>query len=175
MVTSGIIGQSRPLIIRAQPKGSRIADEMQQYQCYELSHTVSVCYKQCERTICTQEKRDWLSYLLICNFSSRVICALCFFFLIVYCFFDVHILYYIYVYVCMYMSILYIYLDGEFICSAKLQNGRTNLNQTFCGDSDYPRREFRLKRFRLQPKRSEKSSFLVSSEIRSPLLCVTEA
>ena len=37
----------------------------------------------------------------------------------------------------------------------KLQDGRTNLNQTFSGDSDYPRRKFRPKRFRLQPKRSE--------------------
>ena len=103
---------------------------------------------------------------------------LCFVLFLSYClllFWRSYIILYIYVYVCMYMSILYIYLDGELICSAKLQNGRTNLNQTFCGDSDYPRREFRLKRFRLQPKRSEKSSFLVSSEIRSPLLCVTEA
>ena len=52
-----------------------------------------------------------------------------------------------------------IYLDGEFIylfVRDKLQDGRTNLNQTFCGDSDYPRIEFRLKRLWLQPKRSEK-------------------
>ena len=50
----------------------------------------------------------------------------------------------------------------------KLQDGRTNLNQTFCGDSDYPRIEFRPNRFRLRPKRSEKSPLPVRSEIRSP-------
>ena len=55
----------------------------------------------------------------------------------------------------------------------KLQDGWTNLNQTFCGDSDYPRIEFRPKRFRLQSKRSEKSSFPVRSAIRSPPLSFT--
>ena len=55
----------------------------------------------------------------------------------------------------------------------KLQDGWTNLNQTFCGDSDYTRIEFRPKRFRLQSKRSEKSSFPVRSAIRSPPLSFT--
>ena len=78
--------------------------------------------------------------------------------------------------------VLYIYLDGEFIylfiylfVRDKLQDGWTNLNQTFCGDSDYPRIEFRRKIFRFQSKRSEKSPFPLRSEIRSPSLCVTEA
>ena len=57
----------------------------------------------------------------------------------------------------------------------KLQDGQTNLNQTFSGDAHYPRRKFRSKRFRLQPKRSENSPFPVRFEIRSPPLCVTEA
>ena len=41
----------------------------------------------------------------------------------------------------------------------KHQDGWTNLDQTFCGDSDYPGIEFRPKIFRLQPKRSEKTPF----------------
>ena len=51
-------------------------------------------------------------------------------------------------------------LDSEFIylfVRDKLQDSRTNLNQTFCGDSDYPWIEFRPKRFRLQPKEVKKS------------------
>ena len=68
---------------------------------------------------------------------------------------------------------LFIYLFIYLFVRDKLQDGWTNLNQTFCGDSDYPRIEFRPKRFRLQSKRSEKSPFPLRSAIRSPPLSFT--